>query len=80
MTKQIAVRLPEELVDQMDALIESGDASSRAAFVQSALEREFRRRLYERDVEILMALQASGEKDEFDEMAAWGARRPRGID
>ncbi len=80
MTKQIAVRLPEELVDQMDALIESGDASSRAAFVQSALEREFRRRLYERDVVILKAIPAGEDPDDLDAMARWSARQPLDTD
>jgi Arc/MetJ-type ribon-helix-helix transcriptional regulator len=80
MTKQIAVRLPEELVDQIDALIAEGATASRAAFVESALEREFRRRLYEREVEILKAIPVGEDPDGLDALAEWGARQPTGLD
>lgn len=53
MSKQIAVRLPDELVEFLDELIESGAERSRAAVVTRALERERRRRLAERDAAIL---------------------------
>lgn len=77
MTTQIAVRLDERLVAQLDELVRSGAARSRAQVVQSALERELRRRLYERDVEILLASRQSGEPDEFAALNAWvGEHRP----
>jgi Arc/MetJ-type ribon-helix-helix transcriptional regulator len=53
MSKQIAVRLPEELVDFVDEQVGSGAGRSRATVVALALEREHRRAVAERDAEIL---------------------------
>jgi Arc/MetJ-type ribon-helix-helix transcriptional regulator len=53
MSKQIAVRLPDELVDFVDELVCSGVVRSRATVVTLALERERRRTLAARDAEIL---------------------------
>ena len=55
MSKQIAVRLPDELVDFVDAIVDSGGERSRAAVVSRALERERRRVVAERDAAILAA-------------------------
>lgn len=53
MSKQIAVRLPDQLVDYVDGLIESGEDRSRAEVLTRALERERRRTIATRDAEIL---------------------------
>ena len=53
MSKQIAVRLPDELVDFVDEIVGSGASRSRAAFVTQALERERRRTVAARDAQIL---------------------------
>jgi len=53
MSKQIAVRLPDELVDFVDGVVDSGGGRSRAAVVTRALERERRRQMAARDAEIL---------------------------
>ena len=53
MSKQIAVRLPDELVEFVDSAVASGEARSRAAVVAQALERERRRAIAEKDAEIL---------------------------
>jgi Arc/MetJ-type ribon-helix-helix transcriptional regulator len=53
MSKQIAVRLPEDLVRFVDQIVESGDQPSRAAVVTKALERERRRAAAARDAEVL---------------------------
>jgi Arc/MetJ-type ribon-helix-helix transcriptional regulator len=53
MSKQIAVRLADELVDFVDELVESGAERSRAAVVSRALERERRRAIATRDAAIL---------------------------
>lgn len=53
MSKQIAVRLPDELVEFVDDIVDSGNGRSRAAVVTRALERERRRAIAERDAEIL---------------------------
>jgi Arc/MetJ-type ribon-helix-helix transcriptional regulator len=53
MSKQIAVRLPDELVEFVDGVVDSGAARSRASVVTQALERERRRAIAARDAEIL---------------------------
>jgi len=53
MSRQIAVRLPDELVDFVDEVVHAGAERSRAAVVTRALERERRRIVAERDAEIL---------------------------
>jgi Arc/MetJ-type ribon-helix-helix transcriptional regulator len=53
MSKQIAVRLPDDLVDFVDEIVDSGAGRSRAAVVTRALERERRRVVAARDAEIL---------------------------
>lgn len=56
MSKQIAVRLSDELVDFVDGVVGSGRERSRAAVVSRALERERRRVIAERDAAILAEL------------------------
>jgi Arc/MetJ-type ribon-helix-helix transcriptional regulator len=56
MSRQIAVRLPDELVDFVDSVVARGPERSRAAVVTRALERERRRAIAARDAEILSAL------------------------
>jgi Arc/MetJ-type ribon-helix-helix transcriptional regulator len=53
MSKQIAVRLPDDLVQFVDEIVDAGDGRSRAAVVTRALERERRRVIAARDAEIL---------------------------
>jgi len=53
MGMQIAVRLPDDLVDFVDEVVAGGGGGSRAAVVRRALERERRRMVAERDAEIL---------------------------
>lgn len=55
MSTQIAVRLPEEIVAFVDHEVSTGHAKSRAQVVLRALEREQRRQLAVRDIEILVA-------------------------
>ncbi|MCW2549721.1 MAG: uncharacterized protein JWN96_4181 [Mycobacterium sp.] len=73
MTRQIAVRLPDDLVDFIDGLVVSGRASSRAAVVTRAVERERRRQVAERDVAILTG---SEPDPEFDALAKQAAATP----
>jgi Arc/MetJ-type ribon-helix-helix transcriptional regulator len=73
MSKQIAVRLPDELVAFVDDVVGSGDASSRAAVVSKALERERRRKLAERDAAILSK---AGPDPDLDELAEHAASTP----
>jgi Arc/MetJ-type ribon-helix-helix transcriptional regulator len=69
MSKQIAVRLPEEVVDFIDREVEQRHVESRASFVLRALERERRRLIAARDAAIL-AKRTTAEDDDFDALAA----------
>lgn len=80
MSKQIAVRLPDALVDQIDALVKEGTLVSRAAFVTSALEREFRRRLADRDAEIYAATESQDDPDDLNGLARWASRQQPDLD
>ena len=71
---QIAVRLPEELVEFVDRLVSDGRAPSRAAVVSRALHRELRREIAARDAAILAA--DSTPDDDLDDLAEHAARVP----
>ncbi|WP_182376281.1 hypothetical protein [Nocardioides sp. WS12] len=66
MSVQIAVRLPEELVAYVDALVTDG-AGSRAAVVARALGLYQQQLSAERDAQIL---ESSGDYDDFDDLVS----------
>lgn len=68
MSTQIAVRLPDEMVEFLDKSVARGRATSRAALVTSALEREMRRLAAEHDVALL---RESGTTDDLDDLVRW---------
>ncbi len=70
MSTQIAVRLSDDLVAFVDDLVRHGDATSRAAVVSRALERERRRKVAERDAAILAR---AGTDPDFDSLARYAA-------
>ena len=74
MSKQIVVRLPDELVEFVDEQVREGTARSRAAFVTRALERERRRAVAERDAVILAR---DGDYTDMDSLAEYAVRLPR---
>lgn len=74
MSKQIAVRLPEELVEFIDAVVDEGKAASRADVVWLALEHERRRIIVERDIEILQKV--ADQPDDLAGLAEHAARTP----
>lgn len=76
MSKQIAVRLPDDLVDFVDEIVDSGTERSRAAVVTRALERERRRELAERDARILAR---TGPDPELAGLAEYAAGLPRDL-
>jgi Arc/MetJ-type ribon-helix-helix transcriptional regulator len=73
MSKQIAVRLADDLVDFVDELVDSGAERSRAAVVTRALERERRRAIAARDADILSR---TGPDPQLDGLAEHAARLP----
>jgi Arc/MetJ-type ribon-helix-helix transcriptional regulator len=74
MTTQIALRLPDEVVEFVDAQVSSGAAKSRADFVGRAIRREQRRLAADRDAEIYARF---GEDPELHGLADYSARLPR---
>jgi Arc/MetJ-type ribon-helix-helix transcriptional regulator len=77
MSKQIAVRLPDDLVAFVDEVVESGTERSRAAVVTRALERERRRVVAARDAEILAR---TGSDPELEGLAEHMLARPAALD
>lgn len=79
MTIQIAVRLPDDMVEFLDQLVASGQAPSRASVVERALAREIRREIAARDAEILAAARPTGDTD-LDALAEYAAGTPVDLD
>ena len=77
MSRQIAVRLPDDIVDYLDLAVTEGRDSSRAAVITRALERERRREVALRDVRILS--EKSTDVDDLDELARYGATLPTDV-
>ena len=69
MSTQIAVRLPHEMVAFLDRSVATGRATSRAALVATAVEREMRRQAAEHDAAILRR----GAADDLDDLVVWTA-------
>ena len=67
MSKQIAVRLTDEVVAFIDTEVCARRVAIRAAFVQAALERERRRLTAARDVQLLSG--QAGDPEGFDGLA-----------
>lgn len=67
---QIAVRLPDDMVTELDDLIAAGLAPSRASVVEAALRRELRQYLYAREAQILAA---DSEDADLAALHAWVA-------
>lgn len=77
MSIQIAVRLPDSTVEQLDKLVAEGQAPSRASVVERALAREFRRLIAARDASILAE---HGPDAEMDSLADFAARTRLDVD
>ena len=73
MSTQIAVRLPDEVVAFLDRSVAAGRASSRAALVAAAVEREMRLQAAQQDVELLTR---AGVADDLDDVVAWSVANP----
>jgi len=61
MSIQIAIRLPDQLVNSLDELVDSGAARSRASVIERALLRELRYQRMLQEVEILNSGIGAGE-------------------
>ena len=71
MSRQVTVRLHEDLVAFIDRQVQEGRAVSRAAVVAVAIDRERRREIGERDAAILAAV--GSDVDGLDGLARFSA-------
>jgi Arc/MetJ-type ribon-helix-helix transcriptional regulator len=71
MSKQIALRLPDDLVVFLEEVVASGRFESRVAIVTRELKRFQRRVIAERDAEIY---RTQGDYPELDGLAEYAAR------
>jgi Arc/MetJ-type ribon-helix-helix transcriptional regulator len=76
MSTQISVRLSDEAVRTLDALVAEGRARSRASVIDRALERELRRLVAERDLEILERTKDDPDPDDLAGFVAWTEAHP----
>jgi len=74
MSKQIAVRLPDDLMEFVDQQVANG-AASRADVVKQALKRERRRVASEREIAILIRYKDDPDL-EIEAFHAWADRHP----
>lgn len=76
MTTQIAIRLPDELVEFVDSMVRRGVATGRAALIARLLDRERRRDRALQDLEIIKRVP----DPEIDGLATWQAEHIPPID
>ena len=75
MSTQISVRLPDRLVSDLDQLVATGQARSRASVIERALRRELRRLQYEQEAALRDAHPELFEDPDMEALAAWAAHR-----
>lgn len=80
MSTQIAVRLPDALVADLDALVAKGEAKSRASVVERALRRELRRLAYAEEARLRAAHPERFENPEMDAWVRWGQEHSIDLD
>jgi len=73
---QIAIRLPNELVDRLDDRVRSGGAANRTELIRSLLTAALRH--LDIEAERAALAQPRNDPDDLDGLAAWAARQPRG--
>jgi len=75
---QIAVRLPDQLVNSLDELVDSGAARSRASVIERALLRELRYQRMLQEVEILNS--GIGADEDLDALARFSGNVALDVD
>ena len=78
MSIQIAVRLPDQLVNSLDELVDSGAARSRASVIERALLRELRYQRMLQEVEILNS--GIGADEDLDALTRFSSNVPLDVD
>jgi antitoxin MazE3 len=74
MSTQIAVRLPDDLLAQLDQQVRDGAARSRTELIRTLLERALRRAAIEAERAALA--QHGDDPDDLAGLAAWAGQRP----
>jgi predicted transcriptional regulator len=74
---QIAIRLPDDTVHQLDELVATGQAPSRASVIERALAKEFRRLIAARDAAILAS---AGPDADMHSLASYAAGEPMDLE
>ncbi|MFT3851498.1 MAG: ribbon-helix-helix domain-containing protein [Ilumatobacteraceae bacterium] len=74
MSTQIAVRLPDDVVAELDDQVRRGVVGNRTEFIRTVLTRELRRLAIEAELQILR--QPCDDPDGLPALAAWAARQP----
>lgn len=77
MARQITVRLPDEIVDFIDQMVDQGRERSRAAVMSKAVERARRRELAARDASILAE---TAQPDDLADLARFAAQTSLDVD
>ena len=80
MSTQIAVRLPDALVAQVDTLVADGQERSRASVVERALRRELRRMQYAQEARLRAEHPERFEDPDLDALVAWSTRQQLDLD
>lgn len=83
MSTQIAVRLPDALVADLDALIAKGEVKSRASVVERALRRELRRLQYAEEAKYWDAHPEALDDPDLQALSSWvdhASKQPMDID
>ncbi len=70
MSTQIAVRLPDSMVAELDALVSQGQASSRASVIEVALRRELRRFIYAQEAELFALTESDSDVADLNNWVA----------
>jgi Arc/MetJ-type ribon-helix-helix transcriptional regulator len=71
---QIAIRLPDDLVEELDERVRRGAAANRTELIRDLLVRELRRD--EIESEIALLAEPWDDPDDLAGLAVWASRRP----
>ena len=73
MSTQIAIRLPDHLVAELDAMVASGAARSRASVIERALAKAIRQHHYAQELAFYEAHPEALEDPDLDAWVRWGS-------
>lgn len=74
MSTQIALRLPDDLVEQLDERVRQGVAANRSELIRVLLARELRR--IEVEAEVAVLSQSWDDPDDLAALADWSSGQP----